>query len=663
MPSERNTTDEEVRRIAKASLGAAGSIRAAAEAATREMEGAASATASGGIESDGGSRLGLALKEVAQESLESIREQCDNLAAASERAVSLSGGPPVIADAPTSGPAGTRRRAVEAEEASRPSVDAPAPLRGEGRGAPFSGGIGGQEPGGVRPLLRAISAHRWIVAAGVLAALLGAAAYLALGQSTYEATANVLVQPVPEDDPAYLSLGVIRDTGDPLRTTQTAAALLDTREAASQTAMQLGASWSPDRVEDSVAVSPIGETSIIAITGVADSPNEAVRLADAFAEAGLALRDKELAKQVDDAISRTKAQLKPIDGADPNAVELTNQLNQLQSIKQSGDPSLDLQQTATAPDSPTEPGAMTVIPLALLAGLVLGSGGALLRELFDRRIVDAEEAARIYPISVLTRVPVLSGRSLKAPAGSSWYVPPAIREAFLTLSVQLEQRDRPPKTLLLTSATRGDGKTTSAINLAVTMATAGRSVILLDFDLRKPQVARYLQLDGALTPAEVAAPGLELEPHLTDTDLPGLRVLPTNVDDEFGAAGDSVAAQLRRLIRQACGLADYVVVDTPPLGEVSDALTLLREIDDILVVMRPGNTNRSHLRTMADLLDRAGRQPEGCILIDAAERSTSGYYSSGYGIRSKPDLVLGGRSSRSSGEGWHFVEERGGTRA
>jgi tyrosine-protein kinase len=632
--------DNEVNRVARANLEAAAAISDAAEAGRDQIEGIV-------VDEDsfenGDAGSGRVLRELALANLETIRAACESIEVASRRAAESA-----VADL-------ADRSGTPVESAQR-SLSAP---QSSGGGRPPSPPPTPAEAGGVRPLIQAISSHRRIVAVTMIAALLGAIAFLAVRQTTYQATANVLVQPVPQDDPTYLSLGVIRDSGDPIRTTQTAATLLDTTEAASRTAQQLGGDWTTKSVEDGVDVAPVSESNIIAITGTADTGAESAKLADTFAQTSLTLRNDQLEKQVDQAIDQTQSQLDSLDAGDPNAAELANELQLLTSIKQSGDPSLELQQNATVPDAPTNPSPILVVMLALIAGLVLGSGAALLRELFGRRIADADEATAIYPMSVLARVPLLPAKSFESPEGTAWYIPPEIFESFLTLAIQLEQRDRSPSSLMVTSPTRGDGKTTSAINLAVTLARVGRSVILLDFDLRNPQVAESLGMqDVTTTASQLADEHRDFESLLVHTELPNLRILPIRPGTHGGPTSGIDAAVLQRLIRLARANADWVVVDTPPLGEVSDALTLSREIEDILVVMRPGNTGRSHLKTLGDLLERTGHRPEGCILIDSSERVGGGYHSSGYGMRKLPGATIGRTPSQSAPDSVQLEEVR-----
>lgn len=499
-----------------------------------------------------------------------------------------------------------------------------------------------EEEGAARPLLRALRAHRLLIVATTLAALLAAAAYLYVREPTYEATATVLVTPLPQEDDTFLGLGLLRDSGDATRTAQTAAALLDSPEAAADVAVELGPGWSEKKVLDRVDVAPQGESNIIAVTGAAEDARLAADLATGFVEATLAVRAKELRKGIGAAIERSEAELGALAGNDPNRAVISAQLSQLRSIQETGDPTLTLQQPAIVPTSASSPGPIIVLPLALLAGLALGIGGALLRDFTDRRISDEDEIAMAFPLPVLTRVPELSRRTLRGPAGASWFVPPQIREAFLTLSLQFEQRGKPLSAVMVTSATRGDGKTSTSINLAVTLASTGRRVILLDFDLRNPKVATMLGFEEAWSGADLADPYRSLPQLLVPTKLEHLEILPIQPLAGDAMSEEEVTRRLSRYIAQARELADHVIVDTPPLGEVSDALRIGNLVDDIIIVARPGNTDQRHLTVLRELLERTGQSPEGYVLIGAREYADRGYgYGYGYGAAGRTGLVVG----------------------
>lgn len=515
-----------------------------------------------------------------------------------------------------------------------------------------------QQEGALAAYLAAIRAHPWIFSLIALAAVAASIAFLVLREDSYEATASVLVEAVPQEDQTFIGLPVIRDTGDPVRTAQTAASLLQSRPAANLTAEELDGELSAREIFDErIEVNPEGESNILAVTARDDTPEGAARLANGFTKAALELRDEQLQEDALVIEEQLEAGLDATSSADEvTRAELASRLEQIRLVAAEGDPTLVLSENAVPPTTASGPPPPVVVALALLAGLTLASGTVFLLDLLTRRVRDEDEAMSIYPLPVLARVPLLSDRDRRSPEPSSWYMPPSVREQFLTLSVQLQQADRASTAVMMTSASKGDGKTTSAVNLAVSLATIGKRVILLDFDLRKPEVGNALGMTEVRRTRELVDPDLSLGKLLArPTELRTLRVLGVGFEPEDAHLREEASAILPNLIQQARALADYVIVDTPPLGEVSDALRLGRAVDDVLLVVRPGNTSRSQLRSTRELLERSGYFVEGAVLMGAADASGRSYgygYAEGYGIGGGADLVVGpadGSSGNSAG--------------
>ncbi|HMJ96713.1 MAG TPA: P-loop NTPase [Thermoleophilaceae bacterium] len=486
------------------------------------------------------------------------------------------------------------------------------------------------------PYVRAIRAHRLVVALTLLAALAGAIGWLALRTPDYEASAQLLVNPLPQDDTTFLGITMLRDSGDPTRTVQTAATLVKSPEAAELTAKRLGEGWSERRVFDSIKVDPEGESNILAIRGTADSGALAARLANQFADASLDTRQARLRSEIGAEVEQLRTR---IDALGTNnslaAAELAARLDQLESVQNGEDPTIQLSQTATAPESPIGLPPVAVILLALVAGITLAAAAALLMELLNRRVRDEDEAVSMFPLPVLARVPKLSRRQRTTGRGTPWFMPPQVREAFRTLTVQLPgQSEAGGRVVMITSASTGDGKTTSAVNLAVSLAAGGHKTILLDFDIRKPDVAQLIGLSETVPLPSLLThgdrPG-ELGDLLTEGPyLPTLAVLATGPGSPLdGALVEALNRRLPALIQQARELAEYVVVDTAPIGEVSDALRIVNEVDDVIVVTRPAKTNRGNFRVMRDLLERSGRLPTGLLVIGELPGMSRDYY--GYG--------------------------------
>ncbi|MEO8092006.1 MAG: P-loop NTPase [bacterium] len=478
--------------------------------------------------------------------------------------------------------------------------------------------------------LGAVRAHPRVVALVTLAAVAASGLLLTARSPSYEATADLLVDPLPQDDQTFRGMPLLRDTGDPVRTVQTAASLVESRAVADQAAESLGGGWTGAKVLEAVVVEPVGESNILGVTATADDPQEAARLADEFVTASLKVRERVIIDQAETEIAALDARLKALSGNEVAEADLIARRDQLQSVAATGDPTLMKSQEAVPPSAASGPSGRLVLVLALLAGFVLGCGAAMLMELAARRVRDDDDALAIYPLPVLARVPELPARKRQGPAGSTWYMPPEIREPFRTLTLQLDEPEG-PRALMVMSASAGDGKTTTAVNLAVSLAASDKSVILLDFDLRKPQVGAALGLNQGPRVSDLLGLGLDLDPFLQrPPHLGPLRVLAPA--GEPGDAGliDSVGYRMPGLLAAARGLADFVIVDTAPLGEVGDALLLARDIEDLLLVVRPGNTARSQLEFVRDLLERAGRRPRGYVMLSRAERLARGYYSYGY---------------------------------
>jgi capsular exopolysaccharide synthesis family protein len=271
-----------------------------------------------------------------------------------------------------------------------------------------------------------------------------------------------------------------------------------------------------------------------------------------------------------------------------------------------------------------------ILVLALVAGVALGAGAAVLSELFNRRIRDEEEAAMLYPLPVLARVPLIPRRLRRSPNGRT-HLPSQVREAFRTLIVQITGEAEGRRVLMITSASSGDGKTSSAVNLAVSLAAAGHETILMDLDIRKPDIARFLGLSATVPLADLISSKKKLGQLLSDAPgVPSLRVLATGE----GSSGDLVEAlshRMPQLIGQARELAEFVVIDTAPVGEVSDALRIMSEVDAVVAVTRPGNTDRGDYDVMRDLLERTSNDPSGLLVIGNAPGMLRNHYGYGYG--------------------------------
>ena len=453
----------------------------------------------------------------------------------------------------------------------------------------------------LRSYARAIRARGGVVVAVTIAAIGVAAALLAMRTPTFTSTAQLLVTPLPQDDSAFLGTSLLRDSTDPTRTMQTAAALVASPAAAGRAARQLGVDQRT--VEQSVNVQPLGESSIQSNAASSPTAEGAAQHANANATSVLGVRGDEIQRQVDAIIQTVGANPRPTSGD-------KSQLAELRAVRDRGDPTLLLAQPAQLPRSASGAPARLVLVLAAVAGFTLGSIAALL---MLRRVADEDELVEVYPLPVLARVPV-GGRR---PDGSAPY---EVTEAFRSLRLQLEFGDRHGGAILLTSASRREGKTVSTIDLARELTAVGRRVVMIDLDLRQPQLSARL---GVVPGRDLLDVTRRRDP-LADAlrEVPGAPLLrlaaPTSIPDARSV--ERFETRLPALMADARAIADYVLLDGPPLGEVSDALHAVPLVDHVLVVARVGRTSRAALETLRYLLRRANRVATGYVLIGGVAR-------------------------------------------
>lgn len=468
------------------------------------------------------------------------------------------------------------------------------------------------EPSTASSYLRAIRLHPIATVLVFVATLAAALASLALRSPSYHATAEVLVTPLSAPQQAQLGLPLLVDTGDTTRTMQTAAALLASHDVAAVAAQRLAGDWTTGAVQRAVDVTPEGDTNLLAITGRGSTPTEAARIANAYMTSALEYRGTLTRLMANNAIRQLRVQI----GATRNPIVVANlrdRLAALQSLRSTNDPTLSVAERALH-SSATGAGASTalVIGIAVIAGLILASGCALLLEILPiDRIRTEDDLLRAWPLPVLARVPIV-GRRRRDPVAEA-----QLDAALRNVHRQLQISQRKTRVVLVTSPTRGDGKTTISLALANAVADGGADVVFIDSDIRKADADRRapgVQTDGAQAAeaetSRAADPPFDLLVPVASGSR--LRTFELSVDDLWNLR---VAGVEDFAVKQAALLADYVVVDTPPLGEVSDALLLVSEVDAVVVVARIGHTRRSDLETARDLLRRARIDPEGLVVV------------------------------------------------
>ncbi len=281
--------------------------------------------------------------------------------------------------------------------------------------------------------------------------------------------------------------------------------------------------------------------------------------------------------------------------------------------------------TVTPPALPAEPFDPVLskdVGLGLAAGLVLGLALAVLRETLNRSVRDSDELRRITGLPILGIVPRDLPREL-LPAAS--HPRSARAEAYRQVrTALLNASDRRPLTVAVTSATSGEGKTSVSTNLAVVLSRAGHRVALIDADLRRPRVADYLGIAARPGLTEVLTGEVALDDALVLQDDGRLAVLPAgSIPPHPSEALGSPA--MREVLGGLAKRFEFVVIDTPPVLPVTDALVLGPAVDGMVLVARLGYTTRDRLERARAGVDRVNATLFGVVPNQAGKGSDSDY--------------------------------------
>ncbi|PJI94725.1 polysaccharide biosynthesis tyrosine autokinase [Luteimicrobium subarcticum] len=285
---------------------------------------------------------------------------------------------------------------------------------------------------------------------------------------------------------------------------------------------------------------------------------------------------------------------------------------------------------ADPPMSPSSPNIRVDATLGVLLGLVVGVGWVMLRRALDTGVRDVEA------VSQVTDVPVIGGIAFDKQAAahplvleSSPHSPRA--EAFRRLRTNLQFIDvgGGPRTVVVTSSLPGEGKSTTALNLAITLAAAGTRVALVDADLRRPTIATYSGLEGAVGLTTVLIGQADLDDALQPWGNANLRVLaagqvPPNPSELLGS--QAMSDLLQELARRH----EMVILDAPPILPVTDAAVLARMAGGAIVVAGAGITRKHQLRDALGALDAVGARALG-IVLNRRKASEDSHYYGGYG--------------------------------
>lgn len=436
-------------------------------------------------------------------------------------------------------------------------------------------------------IFRALWRRKWTVLATIVIATVCTYLGSSAVPKVYSASSTLFIgsrQTSPDDFQALQSAQSL---------TKTYAELIQSENVANRVAAGLPGNPRAGDVLQRVTFQPVSETQLIVITAEDSSAQAAAALANRYASVFI------------------------------DYARGTNLISQTRS-------DISLVDPATAQGGPIRPRPLLYSGVMLVVSAFLGVGLALLREQFDRRIEDDDELSERLAAPVLTRVPAVSPRRLAGGRGESFL------EAFRVLRVNLAyvSPEDPIRSVLVTSAEPGDGKTTVAVALARVLAEQGQSVLIVEGDLRRPALSEALDFKGSSSRglAEYLDGDGQLAELVYQTTLENVWLMPAGAHISSPASILDLAS-LQELIQAGLSWVDFLIVDSPPLSAGADSSILARAAGDVLFVVNAQRTKSNRAASAVRRLRQAGGRVAGLVVNGAPDSGEDGYYGYADGTR------------------------------
>jgi capsular exopolysaccharide synthesis family protein len=413
--------------------------------------------------------------------------------------------------------------------------------------------------------LQIIWRRKSIIAASVLTFAIVAALVSATLQKVYS-TSSTLVVRQNNDAQSFDAVQAAQVVA------RTYADILKSSNIAQLAATRLGGSQTKDEISSAVSVETVPETLLIKITAEDPSPTHAQEIANAYAEV---FRD----------YARTN-----LDDTTGSSVRVGDR--------------------AAIPDSPVRPKPTLYTLLATLMGLALGLALAFLRERLDSRIRTLEEIEQIFDVPVLARVPARGKTETSIASFTEAY-------RVLRTNLQFATPEGAPRTIAVTSMDEGEGKTTTASQLALVTAATGTNVLVVEADLRRPALQHFF-VPGQREPLRPGLSnyflgGASLQEIIHSTTIPTVEFVPSGPTVP-SLSGLLESSRGRTVIEDLAACADVTILDCPPLGLGADASTVAGRVDGVVLVINLETATERSVRNALRQLEAVRARVVGFVL-------------------------------------------------
>lgn len=488
----------------------------------------------------------------------------------------------------------------------------------------------------------------WLILVSTLIA--GAASYVVSKNSTpiYQASTTLMVNQAANPTSGAVYADILTSE----RLASTYAKLLTSGPVLEETGKQVGVD--PKQLLKNISVTSVRDTQLLQIQVDGPDPQLITQIANTLPEVFIARNREMQLGQIDKAkleqeianteqdLADTQVQLKNATD-DTQRTRLETSLAQYRStystlvatyqqVKLSeaqATNNIVIAEPATIPETPIRPKTSTNTLLAAVVGAMLALGAAFLIEYLDDTVKTPDDISRISGLSTLGAIARLkdTGGTRQLIAWLRTKAPES--EAYRTLrtNIQFSSVDKPVRSLLVSSSSPGEGKSTTTANLAVVLAQTGQRVIVVDTDLRRPVLHKVFSVPNntGLTTVLLAGDNDSLAAHLQPTEIENLSVLtsgpiPPNPSELLGSH------RMGALVEALSQAADIAIFDSPPVLAVTDAVVLARQVDGVLLVADAGHTREHALASAVAELQKTGANVLGVALNRLDARRGSYYY-------------------------------------
>ena len=500
--------------------------------------------------------------------------------------------------------------------------------------------------------------HKWLIIVIVVVATVGAYYYSHSKTPLYRATTQLMYAP-----PIDTSTTLANQASDPVAMSiqvQSVSNVIDTPEVQQAAATDLG----PTRATYSVSAEVIASdaatgssyTNLVEVAAVSTDPKVAARAANAYATAFMNWRKKNELNAIGKAQAAIETQISEFKTpASQTSLDYSVLLNrqtdlQLRAATATGD--FVVLVPAYPPSAPFSPKPLRSAMLGLGVGLILGLGVAFLREQFDTSIRSHREVGEILNLPILGRIPRITPATLKGgPLVALTDSEGAAAEAVRVLRSNLEffSLDERVRSLLIVSAQKGEGKSLTVANLAVTLAMAGKSVVLVDGDLRRPRLHQAFDMKNEVGLSTVLSGQSTLLDALQPYTIAAVAGVGGNgsqpTPEAFGEPGSPrlfvltsgpvppnpgemmASRRFETLLEELhASSIDHVLVDSPAFMPVGDAAAVAANVDGLVLVVNIERTSRPELEDTREFLAPLPCRKLGVIAVSEKFTGSDYYY-------------------------------------